>query len=284
MKLGIALSGGGVKAAAHIGVLQALEENNIKVDMVGGTSAGSMVAVLYALGYTPKEMLKLFQYFAKMILKGSPTYVHPDGKKTLSIRVGGFLSGETIYTATKEAASYKGKTKLIELTIPIAIPSVDIDLGEKFVFTNKESKEKTYITKATIATAVRASSSYPGVFAPCLYDNHKFVDGGILDNVPADEVRKLGADKVIAVKFALNRTGKTKGVAGVATKAIDIMFDKRSSDEVASADLVLDIQTKSTNVFDIKKITQCYEYGYEQTIAKMNEIKKLVNPKEEEEK
>lgn len=283
MKLGMAFAGGGVKAAAHIGVLKALEENGIKIDMVGGTSAGSMVAVLYALGYTPKEMLKLFQYFSKMIMKGSPTYISPDGKKTLSIRVGGLLSGESIYEATKEAARYKGITKIKDLPIPIAIPSVDIDLGEKYVFTNSKAEGKKYIKNASIATAVRASSSYPGVFAPCLYSDHKFVDGGILDNVPADEVRKLGADKVIAVKFALNRKGKTRGVAGVATKAIDIMFDKRASDEVATADFVLNINTKGVNVFDIKKISECYQYGYEQTITKMNEIKKIVNPKEEEE-
>lgn len=78
MKIGLALSGGGVKGAAHIGVIKALEENGIKIDIIGGTSAGSIVATLYAMGYTPNEMLKLFNYFSKMILKGSPRYMQPN--------------------------------------------------------------------------------------------------------------------------------------------------------------------------------------------------------------
>lgn len=69
MKLGLAMSGGGIKGAAHIGVIQALQEENIKVDIVGGTSIGSIVAALYAMEYTPNEMLKLFNYFSKLIFK-----------------------------------------------------------------------------------------------------------------------------------------------------------------------------------------------------------------------
>lgn len=161
MKLGIALAGGGVKGAAHIGVIKALEENGIKIDMIGGTSAGSMVAVLYALGYSPAEILKLFNYFSKMILKGGSTYIQPGGKKALSIQMGGFISGESISAAIKDAARYKQKKTIDEIEMPIAIPTVDVDEAEKYVFTNQVRSEKRYIQKAPIEMAVRASSSYP---------------------------------------------------------------------------------------------------------------------------
>ena len=284
MKIGLALSGGGVKGAAHIGVIKALQENGIAIEMVGGTSAGSIVAALYAMGYEPKEMIKLFNYFSKMILKGSPTYMHPDGKKTLSIHVGGLLSGESIAYAVKEAAKYKKMMKIKDLKTLIAIPAVDIDEAKKYVFTNSSLEKTYYLKEASIDTAVRASSSYPGVFAPCIYRDHKLVDGGVLDNVPADEVKKMGADIVIAAKFALNKKSKTKGLVGVATKAVDIMFDKRSLDEVAVADYVLNIDTKNANVFDVKKIQDCYMYGYEQTIVKIKEIKEVIKRIEEEKK
>lgn len=102
------------------------------------------------------------------------------------------------------------------------------------------------------------------------------MDGGILDNVPAKEVRKLGADKVIAVKFALNKKAKTKGLARVATKAIDIMFDKRSSDEVSTADYVIDIDLRNISMFDTKKINECYRLGYEQTKMQIDKIKAAI--------
>lgn len=179
--------------------------------------------------------------------------------------------------AIREAAKYKKVLKIRDLKLPIVIPATDIDSGEKFVFTNSETEKDYYIKDSKIEIAVRASSSYPGVFAPCIYKQHKFVDGGILDNIPADEVKNIGADKVIAVKFALSKNEKTKGIYAVAIKAIDMLFDKRSLDEVAIADYVLDINVFDANVFNIKKINDCYKYGYEQTISKMDEIKKILN-------
>ena len=93
MKIGLALSGGGIKGASHIGVIQALQEAGIKASMVAGTSIGSIVAALYAMEYTPKEMVKLFNYFSKLIFKNSAMYTDPKGKKTLSIQAGGIYSG-----------------------------------------------------------------------------------------------------------------------------------------------------------------------------------------------
>ena len=276
MKIGLALSGGGIKGASHIGVIQALQEAGIKADMVAGTSIGSIVAALYAMEYTPKEMVKLFNYFSKLIFKNSAMYTDPKGKKTLSIQAGGIYSGENIAMAVAEAGKYKNVKKLTDLKIPIAIPAVDINDSRKYIFTNMEKIDDTYLNKADISVAVRASSSYPGIFAPCIYNKHKFLDGGLLDNVPVDEVKKLGADKVIAVRFKLNKTAKTVGMRSTLNKGIDIMFNKIETEEVKKADYVLEIDTKNVNPFDFKQSNKCYKLGYEQTKAEINKIKEII--------
>ncbi|MFR8103801.1 MAG: patatin-like phospholipase family protein [Clostridia bacterium] len=273
MKLGIALSGGGVKGAAHIGVIQALEENNIKIDILGGTSSGSIVTALYAMGYSPDQMLKLFQYFSKMILRNSPSYLEPNGKRKLSLQVGGFFSGENIESALKEAGNFKQRRNMKDMLLTIVIPSVDILKGEKYVFTNIDKEDAQYIKSANIETAVRASCSYPGVFAPCPYQDKKFVDGGVADNIPTDEVRLAGADKVISVKFAFNKESKPRGVYGVAMKSIDMIFDNRATKEVENSDYILNIDVGDVMVFNIKKIQQCYEAGYKQTMEQIEKIK-----------
>ena len=276
MKLGLAMSGGGIKGAAHIGVIQALQEENIKVDIVGGTSIGSIVAALYAMEYTPKEMLKLFDYFSKLIFKNSAMYTDPRGKKLLSIQAGGLYSGENIAFAIEEAGKYKNIKKLQDLKIPIVIPAVDLRDSEKYVFTNMGKINDKYLNKADISIAVRASSSYPAIFAPCIYNKHKFVDGGILDNIPVEEVKKIGADKVIAVRFKLNKTSRTIGLRSTLNKAIDIMFSKIEGEEVKKADYVIEIDTQDVNPFDFKQSNKCYKYGYLQTKKEIANIKKMI--------
>lgn len=276
MKLGLAMSGGGIKGAAHIGVIQALQEENIKVDIVGGTSIGSIVAALYAMEYTPKEMLKLFNYFSKLIFKNSAMYTDPRGKKLLSIQAGGLYSGENIAFAIEEAGKYKNIKKLQDLKIPIVIPAVDLRDSEKYVFTNMGKINDKYLNKADISIAVRASSSYPAIFAPCIYNKHKFVDGGILDNIPVEEVKKIGADKVIAVRFKLNKTSRTIGLRSTLNKAIDIMFSKIEGEEVKKADYVIEIDTQDVNPFDFKQSNKCYKYGYLQAKKEIDNIKKMI--------
>ena len=161
MKLGLALSGGGVKGAAHIGVLKALLENGIKIDVIGGTSSGSIVAVLYAMGYTPDEIYNLFDYFAKSIIEADPRYLVMAVKENRSFRISGFLSGESIEKAVKEACNYKNINKITDLKMPIAIPSVDAINGKKYVFTNVLEDNEKYICDIDIPKAVRASASFP---------------------------------------------------------------------------------------------------------------------------
>lgn len=161
MKLGLALAGGGVKGAAHIGVIKALEENGIKVDAVAGTSIGSIVASLYAMGYNSEKMLEIFKYFAKEIMKTDARHFAGNLKTSKRLLGYGLLSGENTEIAVKECAKSKGIRKIQDIKMPISIPTVDIVESKKYVFTNANFEENYYINDVYIEKAVRASSSYP---------------------------------------------------------------------------------------------------------------------------
>lgn len=277
MKLGLALAGGGVKGTAHIGAIKALEENGIKIEAVAGTSIGSIVSSLYAMGYTTEKMLEIFKYFSKGIMKADARHFAGNLKTTRRLLGDGLLSGENIEIAITECAKEKGIKNIKDINMPIAIPTVDIVECKKYVFTNADLEGDYYINNALIGKAVRASSSYPGVFAPCIYKGHKFVDGGILDNVPADEVKKLGVDKVLTLKFATALNYDPKNIYEIAFKSIDLLFEARSQEAIHASDLVVDLDVSEASVFDVKKIDYCYNAGYVTMLTKINEVKKMLN-------
>lgn len=115
-----------------------------------------------------------------------------------------------------------------------------------------------------------------GVFAPCEYLGHKFVDGGIIDNVPAGEVRKLGADKVLTIKFSAGLNYEPKNIYEVAFKSIDILVEGRAEEAARQSDLVIDLDLSGASVFNIKKIDYCYNIGYITALTKMKEIKEIL--------
>lgn len=279
MKIGLALAGGGVRGAGHIGVIKALQENGIKVDCIAGTSIGSIVATLYAMGYSTDEMLKLFKYFAKDIMKVDPKYFWTNVKAGKKLLGDGIISGENIELAIEECAKLKEIKNLKDIKMPIAMPTVDIKTNKKYVATNHEYDEvftqDIYINEISIGKAVRASSSYPGVFAPTIYKEHKFVDGGIIDNLPTEEVRKLGAEKVLSVRFGLERNTDPKNMIEVAMKSLDIMFDQRATEEIEGSDLSITLDLPEASVFNIRKIDYCYNQGYIAAMENMEKIKEI---------
>ena len=192
MKLGLALSGGGIRGIAHAGALKALEENNIKIDVIGGTSSGSIIATLYAMGYSPYYIYILFKRYARELVNQNPKSIFTSFGNFFSnkkVPFAGFYSGEEIEKGFDEVAKRKGIRKLTDINMPVVVPAVDLKDSKEYIFTNfipENSKEKDkYITDISIGKAIRASSSFPVVFNPCEYKTHKFLDGGILDNVPA---------------------------------------------------------------------------------------------------
>ena len=136
MKIGLALSGGGIRGIAHAGVLKAFEENNIKIDIIGGTSSGSLIATLYALGYSPLYIFFLFKKYAKEIISiDSNTIIKSVGGliKNKKLSVIGFNKGESIEKEYNELAKRKGAKKISDIKMPIVIPSVDINKSKNVV-------------------------------------------------------------------------------------------------------------------------------------------------------
>lgn len=284
MKLGLALSGGGIRGAVHIGVLKAFEENNIKIDIIGGTSSGSLVAALYAMGYSPIHIYELFKRYGKEITNvGASSIINGVGgyivKKKFNIS--GISDGKEIEELYNEFASRKNIFKMSDIKMPIVIPAIDIGDGKEYVFTNRKSKKSNkiydkYITDIPIGSAVRASSSFPGVFCPYEYKKHIFLDGGTINNIPVDEVFAQGADRVITVKFEPIKINNQSNVMDIVLRTIDIMGNKIIEDEVKKSDYILEIPTDDEIGFlDSNQIEKCYEFGYKETINKMDEIKKI---------
>ncbi len=283
MKLGIALSGGGIRGIAHAGVLKALEDNDIKIDIIGGCSSGSMVASLYAMGYTPHYIYLLFKRYAKDIAAlNTKPIISGLGhffkcKKVFS----SLKDGEIIETVYNKLAIRRGIKNISQIQMPLVIPTVDITKSKEYVFTNNipQNVEDTsqYITDITIGKAVRASSSFPAVFNPCLMGKHAFMDGGTLDNIPVNEVKKQGVDKVIAVKFDADPVDENSNIMDIVMKTIDIMGSKISEESLEMSDLVLNVYTDKVGLLDVEKLDSCYKYGYECVVQNIDKIKEMLD-------
>lgn len=283
MKIGVALSGGGIRGIAHAGVLKALKENNIKVDIIGGTSAGGMVASLYAMGFEPEQTHELFKKYAKEIIgtKHLPLIsklLHFSFSKKITLT--GFNNGEAIEKIYDKVAKEQGIEKISQIQMPLVIPTVDIMNPKEYIFTNNipinaEDKSK-YIKDITVGKAVRASSSFPAVFMPCRIKDYAFMDGGVLDNVPVQEVRNQGAERVLAVKFDADQIEKDSNIMDIAMKTIDIMGSKISEEGLKTSDYILNVYTDKVGLLDIEKLDKCYEYGYQSVIKNLDAIKKAL--------
>ncbi|NJD26404.1 MAG: patatin [Betaproteobacteria bacterium] len=207
-RIGLVLGGGGARGAAHIGVLELLEELRVPVDCVSGTSMGALVAGTYAAGLTPAEMrqrlgeadwkdmfndLPAFEEInlrRKEILRnfipGSETGVKDDG---LSYQTG-VVDGQKIKLFfNRLVGASRGERYIDKLPLPLSIIATDIGTGERVVY-----------REGSLTSAMRASMSVPGLLSPVVIDGRKLVDGGLVDNVPIGEVReRCQADIVIAV-------------------------------------------------------------------------------------
>ena len=281
MKLGLALSGGGIRGIAHAGVLKALEDNNIKINIIGGSSAGGIIAALYAMGYSPYYIYILFKRHAKEIASIN-NGIMISGIKAYAmykkINILGRNSGEMLENTFDQIAANNGIRTIKDIKMLIVIPAVDISNVNKYVFTNNKPKKNNlnYIDDINIGKAIRATSCFPGIFNPVEYKNHLFLDGGILDNIPVEEVRKQGATKVIAVNFAADEINSNSNAMDIIMKTVDTMGNKISEKNLKSSDLLLTVPTDKTGLLDIQKLDSCYKYGYEAVINNLEEIKNLL--------
>lgn len=246
-KIGLALGSGGARGLAHIGVLKVLEKHGVAIDYLAGSSMGSMVAALYANGIKPDMMEKLA--------------LHLKRKHWLDVSVPklGFVKGEKI----KEIIRILTQGKNIEeLSIPLSIVATDI-----------EARERVILNSGSVAEAVRASISIPGIFVPQMIDGRMLVDGGVIDRVPITLVKEMGADVVIAVDVSLY-TGQVKinSIFDVIAQTIDVMETEIYRNRVVAADLFIhpDVGKYSITSFDqMDKIITAGESAAEEMVGKI---------------
>ena len=285
MKIGICFAGGGIKGVAHIGVLKALEEENINFDYVAGTSSGSIIAALYSVGYKSDEIYEIFKKYNKKInyfeIKNILKLIYGILIKR-KIIITGLNSGEKIEKLINKELNKKNINNINQINKKLLIPSVNLIDGKIFIFSSIKNR-KVYSDKIiynndiNIGKAVRASCSYPGVFEPMPFENNYLIDGGIRENVPWKELKENGADKVISVVFQNEIEEKQKiNIIDSISNSIEILCHELSNYELEGADYLLKIKTKDISLLDKSKIKYLYQLGYIEAKGKIKEIKKLI--------
>lgn len=281
---GLCLAGGGVKAAAHIGALKAFEEENIKFDCVSGASSGSIVATMYALGYTSDEMWNMFQRYCKKIK-------YAEWKQILKLILGlilkreiiidGLNTGKVIERIIENICKESKITNINQIKMPLLIPMVDVQKGTVYIASSLQTRRNLLdntkiITDIPISTAVRASCSFPVVFSPCKFNEIQLVDGGIRENLPWKSLRNIGADKIYGIAFDTIHNEKQccQNLIDVATRSMELQGRELSSYERQGIDNLILINLNKISLLDNSKINLLYEKGYKQAKKQLKKLEK----------
>ena len=248
LKIALALGGGAARGFAHIGVIKALEAQGIVPDIVVGTSAGSVVAALYASGMSGFELQNLALQMEEDMLVDW----------TLPNR--GVFKGE----ALQDFINQKVKNQTLQnMPKPLGVVATDLQSGERVLF-----------RVGNTGIAVRASSAVPGLFQPVEIGGRDYVDGGLTSPVPAQSARSMGADFVIAVDISnVNRREKLTGTLDVLLQTFAIMGHTISRHELEDADLVIRPKTAAVSSTDFEGRHLAILEGEKAAAAVMPELK-----------
>ena len=273
MKFGVSLAGGGVKGAAHIGALKALEEKNIPIDYLSGTSSGSIVTVLYGAGYSCDEILNIFHDYSKKIKYIDLKNIFNIAKRLIcerKFRIEGFNSGEVIENMVNKLCNEKNIFNIKDIKRDILIVSVSLNSGKVYFFESNKRESRysddiIHIDNINVGRAVRASCSFPGIFCPVHFKNDILVDGGIRENIPWKEAKRSGMDKVLCIAFEeCKEFKKDKNIIDSISGSIGLMGRELSNYELEGADYVLKIHTNEVSLLDTSQIDYLYNQGYYQ--------------------
>ena len=236
-KIGIALSGGGSKGFAHLGVLKALNEFGIFPEIVSGTSAGSIAGAFYCAGYKPNEILEIFE--EKKLWDLTKFHIPKDG----------LLNLENLSFLIDKYIKYKN---IEELPIPLII-----------CITNMNDAKAEYIYRGKINLFVKASASIPVVFSPVKIKNTYYVDGGLIDNFPVRPLFYL-CDRIIGVNvYPFDKTEKLESMIQIATRTFQIAINKNIRYYQRKCDLYIEpSELAKYNILELKYHSEIFDIGY----------------------
>lgn len=251
MNIGLVLSGGGMRGVAHIGVIRALEEHNITPTHIAGSSIGAIVGALYAYGYNCNEMLNFFR--AIQIFEF----------KKYAVNKPGFIDAEKFYSAFKD---YLKEDDFSALKKKLTITATNILNGELTIFNSGE-----------LIRPVLASAAFPGVFAPVNINGSYYVDGGVLNNFPVDQLEGY-CDAIIGVYvngYDTVTLSDLKHSHNVIERVFKLKTVKEDIEKFKACDiLIYPKQLNKYGTFDKKYITEIYKIGYD--VANKELVKKQV--------
>jgi NTE family protein len=241
-RIGLALGGGAARGFAHIGVIQVLEESGIRPDLVVGTSAGSLVAALYASGKNGAELARL----ALAMDESAITDWAFPGR--------GLIRGEGLARYVRDNTG--GRT-IEQMALPLGIVATDLDSGEGVLF-----------QRGDLGAAVRASSAVPAVFQPVRIGTREYVDGGLVSPVPVRFARQMGAELVIAVDISTSPDGNPTGdMMRLLLQTFAIMGRSINRFELKEADVVLRPKLRGQSSADFTLRRQAIDAGREAATA-----------------
>jgi NTE family protein len=256
-KIALVLGGGAARGFAHVGVIRALEQEKIPIDMVIGTSVGSLIGAIYAsdlssfdLEWTAFQLEKddLFDFGVMNAVAGM-----------------GFAKGDKLEAWVK---SHVKTANIEQMKVPFAAVATDLNWGYKVV-----------LDKGSVARAVRASAAIPGIFQPVQHQGKILVDGGVVDNIPISVARARGADIVIAVDISAN-VGNTNitNLVGVTLQATNIMFALNVEQSKKDADiLITPAGIGDVGMLDFTQKKRCMQAGIEATTRAIPNIHKAID-------
>lgn len=250
-KIGLALGGGVARGLAHIGVLQALTDLGIEVDMIAGTSSGSIIGALFAAGYPPNGIAEVARGTVWRDLGHLVVPRHSLlGADRLERRLEMLLRGQSF----------------ADLRLPFAAICTDLYSAEKVV-----------VNSGPVSPAVRASCSMPGIFPPVEWEDKLLVDGGTVENVPVPTVREMGADFVIGVDLYADiaKVQQVEGIMGVLMRNFEIIHRFHSQADSQQADIRIEPRLAGESLIDLSRVDTYIKVGFEAAMASKKELLKL---------
>ncbi|MFA5975968.1 MAG: patatin-like phospholipase family protein [Elusimicrobiota bacterium] len=257
-KVGLALGGGGARGLAHIGVLKVLQEENIPINLIAGTSVGALIGALFASGISTTDMEEMC---AEIGWSSLTNYSQLSLFKLLVME-------ELLSTRNMEVYLRKhiGDQRFDQLKIPFTCSATDLQTGERVVF-----------REGSVAFAARASAAVPGLFEPVLFRHRYLVDGGLVSNIPTDLLTEMGADIIVAVDVTADFSRfQPRNILATLNQAIYIQSEAMSKAELARADVVVRPQMGDISAIDLTRSAESIDAGILSTRLAVPAIKRVI--------